>query len=78
MFNKIVPPLSLVLALCAASTAMAASKHVTYGRSVTPSAEEQLPRAARGNYCSNPRNAPGFGTEPNYMAIQDEDECESN
>jgi hypothetical protein len=77
MLNKTITALSLAIVLTSASAAMAAPKHTTYHRP-PPSAEEQVPAAEHGKYCSNPGDRPGFGTEPNYMAIQDEDECVSN
>jgi hypothetical protein len=78
MLNKIITALSSAIVLSSATAAMAAPRHAIQHRTAAPTVEEQEPGAVQNNYCSNPRNGPGFGTEPNYMAIQDEDECESN
>jgi hypothetical protein len=78
MLNKTITALSFAIVLSGPTAAMAAPRHATQHRPAQPTAEEQAPGATQRNYCSNPSNGPGFGTEPNYMAIQDEDECESN
>jgi hypothetical protein len=78
MPNTTIIALSLVIVLSGVSAALAAPNRPLHPHhQTTPSAESASPDVDR-HYCSSPRNGPGFGNEPDYIAIQDEDECTSN